>query len=233
MMAENKKAAEKMILDAGTASPQIRSRATTNTADQTLLPIIIKADVGGSIDAIVHELSKATHERAALNIVAEGVGAVSEADVKTAQAGNATIIAFHVGTDASAHDMAERVGVTIETFDIIYDLEKRVTDMLVERAPKVRVEEILGEAKVLKVFNASGGKQVLGGRLDSGAMAVGNLVKITRRGLDLGTGKLANLQQARADVKEIRTEGEFGAQVETKADVAGGDTLTFFRIVES
>ncbi len=233
MMAENKKAAEKMIADAGTAGPQIRSRATTNTADQTLLPIIIKADVGGSIEAIVHELSKATHERAAINVVAEGVGAVSEGDVKTAQAGGATIIAFHVGTDASAHDMAERVGVNIETFQIIYDLEKRVQEMLAERAPKLRVEETLGEAKVLRVFNASGNKQVLGGRLDSGAMAVGNLVKISRRGVDLGTGKLTNLQQARADVKEIRTEGEFGSQIETKADVAAGDTLTFFRIVES
>ena len=233
MMAENKKAAEKMIVDAGTTAPQIRDRATTNTADQSLVPIIIKADVTGSIEAIVHELSKATHERAAINIVAEGVGAVSEDDVKTAQAGGATIIAFHIGTNPSARELAERVGVTIETFDIIYDLEKRVTDMLVERAPKVRVEEILGEAKVLRVFNASGGKQVLGGRLDSGAMEVGNLVKITRRGLDLGNGKLTNLQQARADVKEIRTEGEFGAQIETKADVAGGDTLTFFRIVES
>jgi translation initiation factor IF-2 len=129
--------------------------------------------------------------------------------------------------------MAERVGVTIETFQIIYDLEKRVQEMLAERAPKVRVEEILGEAKVIRVFNASGNKQVLGGRLDSGAMMVGNLVKISRRGVDLGTGKLTNLQQARADVKEIRTEGEFGSQIETKADVAAGDTLVFFRIVET
>jgi translation initiation factor IF-2 len=233
MMAENKKAAEKMIAESGNEGPQIRSRVTTNTADQTLLPIIVKADVGGSIEAIVHELGKATHERAAINIVAEGVGTVSEDDVKTAQAGGATIIAFHVGTNPSAREMAERVGVTIETFQIIYDLEKRVQEMLAERAPKVRVEEILGEAKVIRVFNASGNKQVLGGRLDSGAMMVGNLVKISRRGVDLGTGKLTNLQQARADVKEIRTEGEFGSQIETKADVAAGDTLVFFRIVET
>jgi translation initiation factor IF-2 len=235
VMAANRKEAEKMIAEGSStiAAPGARVRTTTNTADQTLVPIIIKADVTGSIEAIIHELLKATHERAALNIVGEGVGTVSEDDVKTAQAGNATIIAFHVGTNPSARELAERVGVVIETFDIIYDLEKRVNDLLVERAPKVRVEEVLGEAKVLKVFNASGNKQVLGGRLDSGAMQVGNLVKISRRGVDLGTGKLTNLQQARADVKEIRTEGEFGSQVETKADVAAGDTLTFFRIVEN
>ncbi|MDR3548873.1 MAG: translation initiation factor IF-2 [Candidatus Pacebacteria bacterium] len=232
-MASNRKEAEKLVAEnTDASSSQIRVRPAANN-DKATLPLIIKADVTGSIEAIVHELSKATHDRAEIVVVGEGVGAVSEGDVKTAQAGGATIIAFHVGTDASAHDLAERTGVSIETFSIIYDLEKRVNDLLTERAPKVRVEEVLGEAKVLKIFNASGGKQVLGGRLDSGAMQVGDLVKISRRGIDLGTGKLTNLQQARADVKEIRTEGEFGSQIDTKSDVAAGDTLTFYRIVES
>ncbi|MBA3789429.1 translation initiation factor IF-2 [Patescibacteria group bacterium] len=229
----NKKEAEKIMASGVQPTNASRIREDATAEGKELLPIIIKADVTGSIEAIIHELSKATHDRAALQIVHEGVGSVSEGDVKTAQAGGATIIAFHVGTDQSARELAERAGVQIETFDIIYDLEKKVGELLLARAPKVRVEEILGEAKILKVFNATGSKQVIGARLDSGAVAVGNLVKINRRGLDLGSGKITNLQQARADVKEIRTEGEFGGQIETKAEVAGGDTITFFRIVES
>jgi translation initiation factor IF-2 len=232
-MVANKKEAEQLIKDSAQPAVGPRNRETTEGDEgKTLVPIIIKADVGGSIEAIIHELKKATHEHVALNIIADGVGTVSEGDVKVAQAGNAMIIAFHVGTDGSARELAERAGVPIETFSIIYDLEKRVEEILKERAPKVRSEEILGQAKLLKVFNASGGKQVIGARLDTGFIKLGDLVKIDRRGLDLGTGKVTNLQQARVDVKEIRTEGEFGAQIETKTDVAGGDTLTFFRIVE-
>jgi translation initiation factor IF-2 len=234
MMAANRKEAEKFIEDAAHAIPALRVRENTNNADgKIFVPIIIKADVTGSLEAIVQELSKVTHENASLQIVGEGIGTVSESDVKTAQAGNAILIAFHVGTESNARDVADRTGVSIETFSIIYDLEKRLNDILVERAPKVRTEEILGEAKLIKIFNASGGKQVIGARLDSGAIKVGDHMKIDRRGLPLGNGKVTNLQQARADVKEIRTEGEFGAQLETKVDIAAGDTITMFRVVES
>jgi translation initiation factor IF-2 len=232
-MAVNKKEAEQLIKESAPTPVGPRNRET-NEGDEgkTMVPIIIKADVTGSIEAIIHELRKATHEHVALNIVADGVGTVSEGDVKTAQAGGAMIIAFHVGVDQSARELAERAGVGIETFSIIYDLEKRVVDLLKERAPKVRTEEILGQAKLLKIFNASGGKQVIGARLDTGFIKLGDLVKIDRRGIDLGTGKITNLQQARVDVKEIRTEGEFGAQIETKVDIAAGDTFTFFQILE-
>ncbi len=233
VMATNKKEAEQLIKESAPTPVGPRNRET-HEGDQgkTMVPIIIKADVTGSIEAIIHELRKATHEHVALNIVADGVGAVSEGDVKTAQAGGAMIIAFHVGVDQSARELAERASVAIETFSIIYDLEKRVAELLKERAPKVRTEEILGQAKLLKIFNASGGKQVIGARLDTGFIKLGDLVKIDRRGIDLGTGKVTNLQQARSDVKEIRTEGEFGAQIETKVDIAAGDTFTFFQILE-
>ncbi len=234
LMAKNKKEAEMIVKESEPAFSTPRNRDAAEEAEgKTLVPIIIKADVGGSIEAILHELQKVVHEHVALHIIAEGVGTVSEGDVKIAHAGNAVIIAFHVGIDQSARDLAERSGVVIQTFSIIYDLEKYVIEMLKERAPKVRAEEVLGQAKLLKVFNATGNKQVLGARLDTGFAKLGDLVKIDRRGIELGSGKITNLQQARADVKEIRTEGEFGAQIETKVDVAAGDTLTFFRIIES
>jgi translation initiation factor IF-2 len=230
-MAANRKEAEKLVAGAANTNAP-RTREAVEEGFVTL-PLIIKADVTGSIEAIVHELSKITHERAVIQVVGDGVGAVSEGDVKTAQAGDATIIAFHVDTDSSARDLAERMNVPIETFTIIYELNQKVEDLLKARAPKVRVEETVGEAKLLKVFNSSGGKQVIGARLDSGAIKLGDFVKLSRRGIELGTGKVTNLQQARADTKEIRTEGEFGAAIDTKTEIAPGDTLTFYQVSEN
>ena len=227
---QTKKEAEKQA----TVPVRAVMQKVAETEDGKLvLPLIVKTDVTGSLEAIKHELNKITHESATLRIISSGVGAVGEGDVKTAFAGGGIVIAFHVPTDAAARDLGERQGVPIETFDIIYDLGKRVNDILIERAPKVSKEEILGEAKVLKVFSTSGVKQVLGANLKEGTLSVGTLVKVVRRDIELGRGKILNLQQARADVKELRTEGEFGLQIEARAEAAPGDVLIGFRIVES
>ena len=230
--AANKKEAERMVADADKPAALANVAAVMEEGGKTVLPLIVRADVSGSILAIKHELAKIEHERVVIRIVQEGIGAVAEGDVKSAIAGNAHIIAFNVGTDSTARDLAERSGVSIDAYTIIYELKEKVEELVTARAPHVTVEENLGEAKILKVFNASSGKQVLGARWISGALAVGDLVKLDRRGIDLGRGKITNMQQARSDIKEIHTEGEFGMQIETKADVAGGDTIVTFRVVE-
>lgn len=221
----SKKDAEKLA----SAPAVIANVVSEQTGDQALLPIVIKADVTGSIEAIKHELAKITHDRAVIKIVAEGVGAVSENDVKQAFAGGATIIAFTVGTESSARDLAERTNVPIESFSIIYDLGDRITTLLAERAPTITIEEPTGEAKIIKIFSVAGQKHVLGANLLTGSIELGTQVKLSRRGIELGYGKVTNLQQARADVKEIRTEGEFGAMIETREDIAQGDTITPFK----
>jgi translation initiation factor IF-2 len=197
------------------------------------LPLIIKTDVAGSIDAIEHELGKLSHERAALRIIASGVGNVSENDVNVARASGAVIIAFNTGVDAIARDLAERDSIAIESFSIIYELSEKVAELLAARAPKVAVEEELGRAKVLKTFSSGAKKQVLGVRLLSGVFSLGERAKIVRRDEEVARGKIENLQQARANVKEIRTEGEFGMEIEAKVDAAPGDEIIVFRIVES
>jgi len=224
----NKKDAEKLL---ALGPAVVYADNTPVEGGKTTLPLIIKADVGGSIEAIKHELAKVTHERAVIKIVGEGVGAVAENDVKQAHAGGATIIAFTVGTESSARDLAERMNVPVLSFSIIYDLEDKVTELLTARAPQITVEEVTGEAKIIKIFSVGGNKHVLGANLLTGSIELGNQVKLSRRGIELGYGKVVNLQQARADVKEIRTEGEFGAQIETKADIAQGDTITPFKTV--
>lgn len=227
MTAASKKDAEALAAE----PPRIENVESQDTGDKAVLPLILKADVTGSIEAIKHELRKVTHERAAVKIVGEGLGAVTEGDVKQALAGGAIIIAFTVGTDSVARDLADRMNVSIESFSIIYDLEKRVAELLAARAPQITVEEAKGEAKILRMFSVTGNKRVLGANLLSGEIAVGDSVKLSRRGVELGYGKVGNLQQARADVKELRTEGEFGAMIETKEDIAQGDTITPFKLV--
>jgi translation initiation factor IF-2 len=156
---------------------------------------------------------------------------VSEGDVKSALATGAHIIAFTVSTESNARDLAERTSVSIESFSIIYELVERVKILIDERAPQITVEDILGEAKILRAFSVAGNKHVLGAKWVSGLLTPGDLVKIDRRGIPLGNGKLTNLQVARSDVQEIKMEGEFGLQVETKADIAAGDTLVAFKMV--
>ncbi len=197
------------------------------------LPLVIKADVAGSVDAIEHELAKITHERAVVRVVASGVGSVSETDVKTAYASGGVIIAFNVSTDAIARDIAERDSVPIYTFSIIYELSEKVAELLAERVPSVAAEKELGRATILKTFSSGAKKQVLGARYVSGILTVGNRIKILRKEAEIARGSIKNLQQARADVKEIKTEGDFGTEIECRENATYGDVLVAFVVSES
>lgn len=192
------------------------------------LALVVKADVAGSVDAILHELKKITHERAELRVVASGVGSVSESDLKTAVASRATVIAFNVGTDAIASELALRDGVTVLPFSIIYELSEKVTELLAARAPQVKEDIELGRALVLKTFSSSGKKQVIGARYERGTLALGNRVKVLRKDEEIARGSITNLQQARANVKEIKTEGDFGGEVECRETLQYGDVVIAF-----
>ncbi|MDO8593350.1 MAG: translation initiation factor IF-2 [bacterium] len=197
------------------------------------LPLVVKADVAGSVDAIIHELNKITHERASLRIVSSGVGSVSETDVKSAHASGGTIIAFNVSTDAIARDLAEREKISILSFSIIYELSAKVKELLEASVPTVAVEKELGRALVLKMFSSGAKKQVLGARHVSGALTVGDRVKILRKDVEIARGSIKNLQQARADVGKIHTEGDFGTEIEARENAAYGDELIAFAVTES
>jgi translation initiation factor IF-2 len=231
VMVANRKEAEKLA--ALEEAPKIPTGQEFVPEGKVLLPLILKADVTGSLDGIKHELSKINHDRVIIKIISEGIGAVSEGDVKSAHAGNAVVIAFTVPTDTNARDYAERQGVSIETFSIIYDLKERVEAIVTARAPHETVEQIVGEAKILKAFSVAGNKHVLGARWESGLLTLNDLVKVERRGVPLERGRLVNLQVARSDVKEIKVEGEFGLQVETKGEIAAGDTLYAIKMVQT
>ena len=212
------------------AAPPGRGAAIAGIAE---LPLVIKADAAGSVDAILHELAKITHERGAIRVVASGVGSISESDVKVAHASGGTLIAFNVGTDSIARELAERDAVAIFPFSIIYELSEKVSELLKERIPTIEVEKELGRAKVLKAFSSSAKKQVLGARYNSGVLTLGDRVKLLRGGGEIARGSIENLQQARADVKEIKVEGDFGIEIETRGEAVYGDEIVAFAITES
>ncbi len=226
-IAKNKKEAEALAKENAKELASLPERSAA-VEGITELPLVIKADVAGSVDAIVHELSKITHERGAIRIVSSGVGNVSEGDVKTAYASGGAIIAFNTGTDAIADELALREHIDIFSFSIIYELSAKVKELLEARVPSVAEEKELGRAKVLKPFSSSAKKRVLGARHVSGVLAVGDRIKLLRKGEEVARGSIANLQQARADVKEIKTEGDFGTEIECREPAVYGDELVAF-----
>ena len=199
--------------------------------DLPVIPVLIKADVLGSIDAIEHELEKCKSDRVVIRVIGTGVGAISLNDVQNVSATkNAIVVGFNVKTDGTAKDLAERLGVEIETFDIIYKLSEWLQGALKERTPEKEEERIIGKAKILKHFSTQKGSHVLGARLTEGAVSAGQSVRITRRDEELGRGTIKNLQQAKSNVKSI-SDGEFGLELSTKAEVAPGDIIESLEVV--
>ncbi|MFA5942612.1 MAG: translation initiation factor IF-2 [Candidatus Paceibacterota bacterium] len=229
---KSKKEAETLAKEARLTAPTLSVGAPTPEGVGEL-PLVVKADVAGSVDAIIHELSKITHERGIVCVIASGVGSVSENDVKVAHAADGVIIAFNVGTDAIARELADRDSVAIFPFSIIYELSAKVQELLTARIPAIETEKELGKAKVLKTFSSGGKKHVLGLRYLSGVLTLGDRVKIVRQGVEITRGTITNLQQARADVKEIKVEGDFGAEIEARENATYGDELIAFVVTES
>ncbi|MBX4199123.1 translation initiation factor IF-2 [Candidatus Parcubacteria bacterium] len=226
---DDKKAAQ-FYADSEAAKYAVAPRQTRETPideNMATLPIIIKADAAGSLEAIEHELKKLSHERIAIKIVNSAVGTISEGDVKTSMTTPGTIIfGFNTKIDPQAGALAERtLGVTIELYEIIYKLTERVEELLKEQEPKVETEEVMGRAKVLKVFSKTKDKQVLGARAESGMLEKGSTLKIMRRDEEVGRGKVKELQQSKVDVETVSEGNEFGALVESKVDIAPGDYL--------
>lgn len=223
----NKKEAEAMVTEAA------RGETTRVFADTNLpvVPILIKADVLGTIDAIKHELNKFTSDRIAVRVIDAAVGAITDTDVKNVSATeNAIIVGFNVKVDRQATELAERLGVEIDTFNIIYELAEWLETALKSRTPKKEEKQVTGKAKILVYFSTQKHTHVLGGKMLEGTLKRGQLVRISRRDVLVGEGKLTNLQQSKSDVDHLE-EGEFGMQIDAKTVLAPGDVIEGYDIV--
>lgn len=211
-----------------------KSKAGGHDKTDTLsVPLVIKADAAGAIDAILHEIGKIHMEGLTTKILATGVGTITENDIRNASAGGeAIVLGFSVKSDAQAKASAERFGVTIALFDIIYKLAEWLAQELEKRRPRVEVEEKEGLAKIVRIFGGSKGSFIVGGRVQEGLISLGNNVKILRRDFEIGRGRILELQQQKIKSKQVNEGLEFGAKVESKQEIAPGDVLEAFILVK-
>jgi translation initiation factor IF-2 len=241
---ESKKEAEVDVAEALLARPTAphppnapAPQETTEVLEEKLhviLPLVIKTDVAGTGEAVLHELEKLPKdERLEVRVVSRGVGPINENDVKLVGGGSTPgiIVGFNVKIENSARDLAGRQGVTVEVFDIIYKLAEWLGVEIERRRPRQELHEQTGAAKVLKIFSTAKGKVVLGGRVEEGALMDNEEVKILRRDLELGRGKIVSLQSQKTPVKKVESGSEFGAQIKTETDPAPGDRIEAFTIV--
>lgn len=247
---KSKKDAEKIAEDhivesrksisVSTASAKNKSRdSSVQDAEEApnivIMPIIIKADVIGSLDGIKHELAKITHEKVQLKVVSEGIGDINENDIKVAVGDpHVYVIGFNAPPEKKASAIIERspIPLLVKNFNIIYELTQYIKEELLAKVPKEYVEEMTGRAKILALFSKEKDKQVLGGKVETGTIESGNEVRIMRREVEIGRGKIRGLQQAKKTVDEVREGFEFGMMLEAKFELAPGDRLEAVRTVE-
>ena len=205
-------------------------QTSSEESQQFFMPVIVRADTTGSLEAILQETARIGDEFSRVSIVQSGLGAISEGDVKTALAGTipAVVIGFNVSTDSVAEAIARQHSIRIERFDIIYKLTEKLDELLRDTRPKRTVEDVVGRAKVLKQFSSRKTEHVIGGKVTEGYLSKNGTVRIVRRGTLVADGKIHNIQANKQNVDRVETESEFGAQIEAPAEIAQGDTLECF-----
>lgn len=216
-------------------SAQIKSPAAANApaSNRFFMPVIVRADTTGSLEAIVQEVAKLGDEFAGVQIVQSGVGNISENDIKNAVGSSvpATVIGFHVAIERQAEALALQHGVRTELFTIIYKLTERLEELLKETTPKRTVEEVVGRAKIIRVFSSRKGEHVVGGSVSEGYLQKKAMFRIVRRTIAIGTGKIMNMQANKVDTDKVEKGSEFGAQLDTQFVPAIGDVLECYTSV--
>ncbi|OGI63910.1 translation initiation factor IF-2 [Candidatus Nomurabacteria bacterium RIFCSPLOWO2_01_FULL_41_21] len=191
-----------------------------------IIPIILKADVAGTLEAIEKEVAKITSESAEFKIVVGGVGPIGEADIKQIRvSGDEIVVGFNVKCESNAKDIAERNGITISNFDIIYKLTEWLEGEMEKRRPRIETTEVSGKAKILKAFSRTKERQILGGKVTEGQVELNETVKIMRRDFEIGRGRIVNLEKGKAKTSAVEEGAEFGMMLESKIEIVPGDII--------
>ena len=193
-------------------------------------PLVIKGDVQGSIEAIAGALDKLGTDEVRARIVHSGAGGITESDVSLAEASNAAIIGFNVRANAQARQFAEREGIEIRYYNIIYDLVDDVKAAMSGLLSPERRETFLGNAEILEVFNITKVGKVAGCRVTEGKVERGVGVRLVRDNVVIHEGKLKTLKRFKDEVAEVNVGQECGMAFENYEDIRVGDTIECFRV---
>ena len=221
---ENAKAKNRMSLDDLFTQMQ--------TGDVKELNIIVKADVQGSVEAVKQSLIKLSNEEVVVKIIHGGVGAINESDVILASASNAIIIGFNVRIDNMAKDTADREGVDVRLYRVIYQAIEDVQAAMKGMLDPIFEEKVIGHAEIRQIFKASGIGNIAGSFVLDGSFQRGCKVRVMRAGDVIFEGPLASLKRFKDDVKEVRAGYECGFVFEGFNDFAELDTVEAYIMVE-
>lgn len=195
-------------------------------------PLVVKGDVQGSVEAIVGALEKVGNDEVRARVLSSGVGAITESDVTLAQASGAVVVGFNVRAHKEAREAAERAGVEIRYYNIIYNLMDDVKDAMSGLlAPTLR-ETMLGNATILEIFNVSKVGKIAGCRVTDGTIERGANVRLIRDNVVVHEGKLAQLKRFKDDAKEVVAGQECGMSFENYQDMRPGDVIECYRVEE-
>jgi translation initiation factor IF-2 len=192
------------------------------------LNLVLKGDVVGSVEAAVGELAKIEHPEVRVNVIHQGVGGITEGDVMLASASSAMIVGFNVRPNAEARALADREGVEIRTYRVIYQLTEDIEQALVGMLKPTQVEETIGEVEVRALFRVSRLGTIAGSYVTSGVVRRNAQVRVVRDGTVVHETTIADLKRFKDDVREVQEGFECGIRLEGFNDVKEGDVLEVY-----
>ncbi len=192
----------------------------------------MRGDVVGSVEAVVSELSKFEHSEVRLNVIASGVGAITQNDIMLASASDALIVGFNVRPNAEARELASREGVEIRTYDVIYKLTEEIEQALVGKLSAVTTEDTIGEAEVRALFKVSRLGTIAGCMVTNGVIRRNGQVRVVRDGTVIYTTTISQLKRFKDDAREVAEGFECGILLEGFNDVKEGDVIEAFETRE-
>ena len=201
-----------------------------NEQEHKTLRLIIKSDVRGSGEAIEESLKQLPSEKIGVEVVMNGVGAITENDVTLAAASDAIVVGFHVRVNPGVNDIAEKSKVEIRLYSIIYELLEDITDALTGRLEPEKREKELGKAKILQIFELNKGPKVCGCLVEDGVVKVGSKARVFRNNQLIYNGEVASLRRFQDDVKEVRAGLECGIRLDNFVDFIEGDVIDLYEI---
>jgi translation initiation factor IF-2 len=193
-------------------------------------PLVVKADVQGSVEAIVNAVNRISNEDIKVRVLHSGVGGITESDVTLAGASGAPIIGFNVRPNAKAREIAERNGVELQYYDVIYHLTDAVRGAMAGELGPLMVENIVGRAEVREVFSAGKHGKAAGLLVVDGFIRKALRARITREDVIVYNGTIASLRRFKDDVAEVRAGLECGVTFEGHTDIKAGDYLETYEV---
>jgi len=194
--------------------------------------MILKGDVGGSVEAAVSELAKIEHPEVRVNVIHQGVGGITEGDIMLAATSNALVVGFNVRPNTEARQLAEREGVDIRTYRVIYQLTEDIEQALVGMLSAVQTEEILGEAEVRALFKVSRLGTIAGCMVTSGVVRRNSKVRVVRDGTVIYDTTISQLKRFKEDAREVAEGFECGILLDSFNDVKESDILEAYETRE-